>query len=60
MVSHGGDHLKHPVLANSLPQKERVLQSEDLFQGGREVIIEHCNTRYRLMITKAGKLILNK
>ncbi len=37
-----------------------VFRSEDLFQGKREIIIEHAKEHYRLLITKSGKLILNK
>ncbi len=36
------------------------VNSETLFKGRREIIINHKDTRYRLMITKQGKLILNK
>lgn len=39
---------------------KRVLTSEELLQGEREVMIKHSNEYYRLMVTKAGKLILNK
>ena len=39
---------------------KRTLRSEDLFQSGREVIIVHGESQYRLQITKAGKLILIK
>ena len=39
---------------------KRVIRSEELFEGKREVIIEHDRDQYRLLITKAGKLILNK
>ena len=38
----------------------KVLNSEDLFSGAREIVIEHEDVYYRLKITKAGKLILNK
>ncbi len=38
----------------------RVVKSEELFSGFSEVMIRHKNDLYRLMITKAGKLILNK
>ena len=38
----------------------KVWRSEELFKGAREILIEHDSTCYRLMITKAGKLILNK
>lgn len=37
-----------------------VLPSEMLFQGQREVWIEHEGERYRLRITRRGKLILQK
>ncbi len=39
---------------------KRVLISEELLQGEREVMIKHADKYYRLMVTKAGKLILNK
>ncbi len=37
-----------------------IVNSQELFQGKREIIIQHLNEQYRLLITKAGKLILNK
>ncbi len=40
--------------------KKKIYRSEDLFAGEREIVIEHGDARYRLQITKAGKLILNK
>ncbi len=41
-------------------KKKRVIRSTELFQGCREVIIEHADDFYRLLVTKAGKLVLNK
>ena len=38
----------------------KMVRSEDLFSGKSEVVIKHKGNFYRLMITKAGKLILNK
>ena len=38
----------------------RMVCSEDLFSGESEIVIKHKSDFYRLMITKAGKLILNK
>lgn len=35
-------------------------QAVELFQGTREVLIEHKGETYRLRITKSGKLILHK
>lgn len=38
----------------------RVIDSADILCGNREVIIQHGAEQYRLRLTKAGKLILNK
>lgn len=39
---------------------QRAVRSEDILQGAREVLIQHGAETYRLRLTKAGKLILNK
>ncbi len=53
--------------ANALPTESiplapgtKLVSSADLFAGCRELVIRHGNELYRLRITKAGKLILNK
>lgn len=38
----------------------RVISSGDLLKGAREIIIRHVGEDYRLRLTRAGKLILNK
>jgi hemin uptake protein HemP len=38
----------------------RVVQAEELFAGKREVWIDLDGVRYRLRITRRGKLILQK
>ncbi|GAB5508010.1 MAG: hemin uptake protein HemP [Rhizobiaceae bacterium] len=38
----------------------RTLSSVNLFQGTKEIAIEHGESVYRLKITRQGKLILNK
>ncbi len=38
----------------------KMVNSDELFEGRREVTIKHQEQYYRLTITKAGKLILNK
>jgi hemin uptake protein HemP len=38
----------------------RRTTTEDLLQGGNELIIAHRGEEYRLRITSNGKLILNK
>ena len=40
--------------------QEKLLQTSELFEGRREICLEHEGAIYRLRITKAGKLILNK
>lgn len=39
---------------------KRLIRSEDLFNGQSEIRIDHHGEIYRMRITKAGKLILNK
>ena len=41
-------------------EAERVLKADELFAGKREVWIELDGVRYRLRITRRGKLILQK
>jgi hemin uptake protein HemP len=38
----------------------RPVRAEELFQGAREIYIDHAGTRYRLRITRRNKLILQK
>jgi hemin uptake protein HemP len=38
----------------------RIVASEDLLKGAREIIIRHGAEDYRLRLTRVGKLILNK
>lgn len=49
-----------PLQSSGDPPLPRSLRSEDLLQGAREVLIQHGQEMYRLRLTKAGKLILNK
>lgn len=41
-------------------QDIKIWSSKELFQNRREIFIEHEQAIYRLIITKSGKLILNK
>lgn len=50
-VTHDDDKLQEPP---------RVLNAEEIFAGQREVWIELDGVRYRLRITRRGKLILQK
>ena len=38
----------------------RSVTSEELFQGQREILIQHAGETYRLRLTRNDKLILNK
>ena len=38
----------------------RVIPSTEIFQGDQEILIQHGDQTYRLRITRANRLILNK
>lgn len=38
----------------------KVISSESLFDGARELVIRHGQEEYRLRLTNQGKLILTK
>lgn len=45
---------------NSPATPPEIVPSESIFKEAREVWIEHRGERYRLRITRKGKLILQK
>jgi len=45
---------------NDAVSPKPVFKSEELFRGSREIRIIHEGAEYRLLVTKTGKLILNK
>jgi hemin uptake protein HemP len=47
-----------PKLSPQGPPK--TFDAQELFQGAREIWIEHTGIRYRLRITRRNKLILQK
>jgi hemin uptake protein HemP len=51
-----------PLTLSAAPDRPvtRTISSERLFDGDREIGIEHRGALYRLKITRQGKLILNK
>lgn len=55
-ITLAGDAQDAPVPGSG----PRVISSEDLLAGAREIIIRHVGEDYRLRLTRAGKLILNK
>ncbi|MBN9524425.1 hemin uptake protein HemP [bacterium] len=55
-LSDDDDRDDHPPT----DEAARVVQAAELFGEQREVWIEHDGVRYRLRITRRGKLILQK
>ena len=49
--------LSKPVIQSPKPD---VINANALFRDRRELVIEHRGERYRLSLTKNGKLILTK
>ncbi len=49
-----------PISDTGASAPDRVIQTRQLFGDGRELVIEHEGERYRLRITRRGKLILQK
>jgi len=45
---------------NKKTDNAKVWRSKEIFGAEKMVLIEHENAVYRLMITRQGKLILNK
>lgn len=54
------DRPAHEPMPDAQPSPVPVARSEDLLQGGRELRILHHGTVYRLLLTRSGKLILQK
>ncbi len=52
---------EHPIERHEQsPKRPKTLKSDDLFEGEKEICIEHNGALYRLKITRQDKLILNK
>lgn len=59
MTTAAEEHLRTTTSPETTTPKVRILVS-DLLQGGREAILVHDGSDYRLRITANGKLILTK
>ena len=61
-MSHPAEHDPQPTAppGEAGTQPRRVISSEAILQGQREVIISHAGEEYRLSLTRNGKLCLNK
>lgn len=49
-----------PCQPTDRPEMAPCVRSEELLQGGRELLIAHGQELYRLRLTRSGKLILGK
>jgi len=49
-----------PSRDDAMPDAQRLITSDELLCGQREVLITHGDQTYRLRLTRAGKLILQK
>jgi hemin uptake protein HemP len=57
--SHPEPYTPGPV-KRTPPPPDRVIPAAEIFRDRQEVCIEHHGERYRLRITRRGKLILQK
>jgi len=60
MNSRPDDSLPTDPAEDATASGPRVISSQDLLQGQREVLIEHAGEHYRLLLTRNGKLLLQK
>ena len=58
--SNPGDPQDPLIFKGDTAMSLRVVPSQDLLQGGQEILIRHGCEVYRLRVTRAGKLILTK
>ncbi|MFN4258232.1 MAG: hemin uptake protein HemP [Gemmataceae bacterium] len=60
MSDHDNTNDPTPEVKTKTTAAPLVVDARALFQGGREIWIEHDGVRYRLRITRRNKLILQK
>lgn len=53
-------HRPRTQVLPTLGTPARIIDSDTIFRGEREIGIEHHGALYRLKVTRQGKLILNK
>jgi hemin uptake protein HemP len=59
-VSHDPSQRREFSKPGDSPPPPREIDSQELMQGSREIVIRHGTEAYRLSVTRAGKLILRK
>ena len=66
ITAHGGTMVEQEMTDQNAPGRTtaaetvRIIPSGELLMGSKEIIIRHGADDYRLRLTRAGKLILNK
>ena len=55
-----GSAARNPAPAAPLGEGPRTITSAELLRGGRELRIAHGDEVYRLLLTRTGKLLLQK
>lgn len=58
--SHEPAREKTDLTSDETSEPAKVVSTEELFAGQREICIEHAGEKYRLRITRRNKLILQK
>jgi hemin uptake protein HemP len=59
-LAHNDLSSRQPAEPGKRTLPSGAIPTDFLFQGGQEVLISHGGERYRLRITRNGKLILTK
>ncbi len=59
-MEESGPENSPPASAPNEPEQPRLITSDELLQGRREIWIEHGDDMYRLRLTSSGKLCLTK
>ena len=61
-IKYPGDLPSDEAVAVSQHANNRIKRwtSQELFAGGRELVIVHAGNEYRLRLTSLGKLVLTK
>ncbi|WP_448102188.1 hemin uptake protein HemP [Luteibacter jiangsuensis] len=60
LTDNGGRDRVVPLRAAPAPAATRRVESKNLLDGSRELVIEHQGSEYHLRLTRNDKLILTK
>ena len=54
------DEIRDGISKISTPVPDRTIESAEIFQGTKEVLIRHGDEVYRLIVTRNNRLLLHK